>query len=53
MCRLAPTGGTRLPGTEGAQAQARAGLGLMGRLGLKLFFSIFQGISNCFSIYFL
>jgi hypothetical protein len=35
---LAPTGGTRLPGTEGAQTQARAGLGLMGRLGLKLFF---------------
>jgi hypothetical protein len=28
--------------------RARAGLGLLGRLGLKWFFSIFQGISNAF-----
>jgi hypothetical protein len=33
---LAPIGGTRLSGTE--SAQARAGLGLMGRLGLNWLF---------------
>jgi hypothetical protein len=42
---LAPTGGTRLSGIEGA----RTVLGLMGRLGLNRLF-YFQGISNCFSI---
>jgi hypothetical protein len=47
---LAPIGGARLSGTEGARAQA----GLNGppvrhRIGL----SLFLGISNCFSIYFL
>jgi hypothetical protein len=37
---LAPTGGVRLSGTEGARARprTRAGLGLMGRLGLKWLF---------------
>jgi hypothetical protein len=35
---LAPIGGTRLSGTEGTQARARAELGLMGRLGLNWLF---------------
>jgi hypothetical protein len=30
---LAPIGGTRLSGIEGARAQARASQGLLGRLG--------------------
>jgi hypothetical protein len=44
---LAPTGGARLSGTEVTRA------GLSGLTWAELGFSIFQGISNCFSIYFL
>jgi hypothetical protein len=40
----------RLSGIEGAWA--RVGLGLVGDWA-ELAFSIFQGFSNCFSIYFL
>jgi hypothetical protein len=36
-CWLAPTGGARLAGTEGALARTR-GLGLVGRLGLNWVF---------------
>jgi hypothetical protein len=45
---LAPTGGARLSSTEGAR-----GVGLSGSTWAELGFSVFQGISNCFSIYFL
>jgi hypothetical protein len=44
----APTGRVRVSETEGTRAR----LGLVGRLG-RNGFSIFQGFSNCFSIYFL
>jgi hypothetical protein len=42
------------PACQGPKARkhARAGLGLVGRLG-RIDFSIFKIISNCFSIYFL
>jgi hypothetical protein len=50
--RVAPTGGTRLSGRGGARAWARADWAKWAALG-RIRFSIFQGISNCFSIYFL
>jgi hypothetical protein len=51
---LAPIGGVCLSGAEGAWA--RGGGGGAGPAGLtwaEMVFSIFQGISNWFSIYFL
>jgi hypothetical protein len=51
---LALTGGARLSGTDDARARARTcGVGFSGPTWDELGFSIFQGISNCFSIYFL